>query len=135
LAADAELDGFVDGAATRLASFGKAVLAAAKAQVNRATLPPDADPRTAYTQFLSSLTRPGIEALLPQFEKLAAEKGLQELELRSGDHLGIARQEIRWTPTPHVSDSLPRSPDVTTCHQPTTSIWSYDRKAYVRNLK
>ncbi|MCZ4509540.1 enoyl-CoA hydratase-related protein [Streptomyces sp. ActVer] len=93
--ADAELDDFVDGAATRLASFGKAALAAAKARANRATLPPDADPRTACTQFLSSLTRPGIEAFLPRFEKLAAEKGLQEPEVRSGDRLGIARQESR----------------------------------------
>ncbi|WP_328835015.1 enoyl-CoA hydratase/isomerase family protein [Streptomyces europaeiscabiei] len=51
--ADAELDDFVDGVATRLASFDKAAPAAAKAQVNRATLPPDADLRAAYTQFLS----------------------------------------------------------------------------------
>lgn len=51
---DAELDSFVDGMATRLASFDKAALAAAKAQVNRATLPPDADLRAAYTQFLTS---------------------------------------------------------------------------------
>ncbi|MEV0738982.1 enoyl-CoA hydratase/isomerase family protein [Streptomyces sp. NPDC050549] len=93
--ADAELDDFVDGAATRLASFGKAALAAAKARANRATPPPDADPRTAYTQFLSSPTRPGIEAFLPRFEKPAAEKGPEELELRSGGHLGIARPKSR----------------------------------------
>ena len=35
--ADAELDRFVDGIAARLASFDKHALAAAKAQVNRAT--------------------------------------------------------------------------------------------------
>lgn len=93
--ADAELDGFVDGVATRLASFDKAALAAAKAQVNRATLPPDSDLRAAYTQFLSSLAWPGVQAFLPQFEKLAAEKGLEELELRLGDYLGIARRESR----------------------------------------
>ncbi|MEU0076236.1 enoyl-CoA hydratase/isomerase family protein [Streptomyces sp. NPDC006332] len=92
---DAELDGFVDGAATRLASFDKTALAAAKAQVNRATLPPDADLRAAYTEFLSSLTWPGVQAFLPRFEKLAAEKGPEELELRLGHYLGIARQESR----------------------------------------
>ena len=32
---DAELDGFVDGLASRLASFDKPALAAAKAQINR----------------------------------------------------------------------------------------------------
>ncbi|WP_327312433.1 enoyl-CoA hydratase/isomerase family protein [Streptomyces sp. NBC_01235] len=93
--ADAELDGFVDGVATRLASFDKAALAAAKAQVNRATLPPDADLRAAYTQFLSSLTWPGPQAFLPRFEKLLAEKGPEEVELHLGDYLGIARQESR----------------------------------------
>lgn len=57
-----------------LRGFGKAALAAANAQVNRATLPPDADLRAACMQFLSSLTWPGPQAFLPQFEKLAAER-------------------------------------------------------------
>ncbi|MDT0566278.1 enoyl-CoA hydratase/isomerase family protein [Streptomyces sp. DSM 3412] len=93
--ADAELDGFVDGVAKRLASFDKTALAAAKAQVDRATLPPDADLRAAYAEFLSSLTWPGVQAFLPRFEKLLAEKGHEEVELRLGDYLGIARQESR----------------------------------------
>ncbi|WP_405522901.1 enoyl-CoA hydratase/isomerase family protein [Streptomyces canus] len=90
--ADAELDDFVNGVATRLASFDKGALAAAKAQVNRATLPPEADLRAAYTEFLSSLTWPGVQEFLPHFEKLAAETGPEELELRLGHYLGIARQ-------------------------------------------
>ncbi|WP_405560054.1 enoyl-CoA hydratase/isomerase family protein [Streptomyces canus] len=93
--ADAELDDFVNGVATRLASFDKAALAAAKAQVNRATLPPDADLRAAYTEFLTSMTWPEVQAFLPRFEKLAAEKGPEELELRLGHYLGIARQQSR----------------------------------------
>ncbi|WP_405560466.1 enoyl-CoA hydratase/isomerase family protein [Streptomyces canus] len=93
--ADAELDDFVNGVATRLASFDKQALAAAKAQVNRATLPPDADLRAAYTQFLTSMTWPGVQEFLPQFAKLAAEKGPEELELRLGHYLGIARQQSR----------------------------------------
>lgn len=105
-AADAELDDFADGTATRPASFGRAVLAAVKAQANRATISPDTDPRTAYEQFLSSLTRQGIEAFLPRFGKLAAEEGLREPELRSGDRLGVARQESRSRPAPHGSGSL-----------------------------
>ncbi|WP_406213789.1 enoyl-CoA hydratase/isomerase family protein [Streptomyces canus] len=93
--ADAELDDFVNGVATRLASFDKAALAAAKAQVNRATLPPEADLRAAYTEFLSSMTWPGVQEFLPQFEKLAAETGPEELERRLGHYLGIARQQSR----------------------------------------
>ncbi|WP_030438383.1 enoyl-CoA hydratase/isomerase family protein [Actinoplanes subtropicus] len=93
--ADAELDGFVDSMAIRLASFDKTALAAAKAQVNRATLPPDADLRAAYTEFLGSLTWPGVQARAPQFEKVVAEKGLEEVELHLGDYLGGAPQESR----------------------------------------
>jgi hypothetical protein len=44
---DAELDGFVDTMAARLASFGREFLASARAVVNRAPLPPDADSSTS----------------------------------------------------------------------------------------
>ncbi|ULR48436.1 enoyl-CoA hydratase/isomerase family protein [Streptomyces deccanensis] len=91
--ADAELDGFVDGIASRLASFDKTALATAKAQVNRATLPPDADLLTAYSEFLGSLTWPGVQASAPLFEKILAEKGVEEVESRLGEYLGIARQQ------------------------------------------
>ena len=53
---DAELDQFVDKLASRLASFNKDVLAAAKAQVNRASLPPDADFFAAYSEYTRSLS-------------------------------------------------------------------------------
>ncbi|HST82526.1 MAG TPA: enoyl-CoA hydratase/isomerase family protein [Kineosporiaceae bacterium] len=90
---DADLDGFVDGLAARLASFDRAALAAAKAQVNRATLPPDADLETAYGEFLTSLTLPGFQARVPGFGKLAAEVGAEELELNLGKYLGLANQQ------------------------------------------
>src|SRR5437773_3838093 len=54
--ADKDLDSFVDAMASRLASFDKTALAAAKMQINRATLPPDADLQAAYTEFLASLS-------------------------------------------------------------------------------
>jgi enoyl-CoA hydratase/carnithine racemase len=90
---DAELDRFVDGVATRLASFDKTALAAAKAQVNRATLPPDADLKAAYAEYSNSLTWPEFQARLPAFGKLVAELGVNEVELRLGDYLGIAHQQ------------------------------------------
>lgn len=92
--ADAELDHFVEGVASRLASFDKAALATAKAQVNRASLPPDADLRAAYGEYVNSLTGPGFLARLPHVGKLLAEKGLDEVELRLGDYIGIVNQQI-----------------------------------------
>lgn len=90
---DAELDSFVDAMAARLASFDKTALAAAKAQINRATLPPDADLETAYGEFLASLTWPGFQARVPGFGKLTAELGAEEVELHLGKYLGLANQQ------------------------------------------
>jgi enoyl-CoA hydratase/carnithine racemase len=90
--ADAELDRFVDTMATRLASFDKPALAGAKAQVNRATLPPDADLRAAYSEYTDSLTWPGLQARRPRFGKIVAEKGVMEVERRLGHYIGVVNQ-------------------------------------------
>jgi enoyl-CoA hydratase/carnithine racemase len=90
---DTELDTFVDAMAARLASFDKTALAAAKAQINRATLPPDADLETAYGEFLNSLTWPGFQAWAPGFGKLTAELGADEVERHLDRHLGLANQQ------------------------------------------
>ena len=62
--ADAELDGFVDGIAARLASFDKQSLAAGKAQINRATLPPDADLYAAYAEYVKLADVAGLPGTL-----------------------------------------------------------------------
>ena len=90
---DAELDRFVNGVASRLASFDKAALAAAKAQVNRASLPPDADLLAAYKEFENSLTWQGYQARLPQLGKFIAEVGLDEMERRLGYYIGIGNRQ------------------------------------------
>jgi enoyl-CoA hydratase/carnithine racemase len=54
---DAELDGFVDELAGELAGLDRRVLAEAKALIDRATLPADADLITAYEAFFDSAAR------------------------------------------------------------------------------
>lgn len=88
---DAELDAFVEALSTRLASFDKQSLAGAKAQVNRATLPPDADLHAAYAEYSNSLTWPGFQAQRPRMGKLAAEHGPAELERRLGHYIGQSK--------------------------------------------
>ncbi|MCA0176516.1 MAG: enoyl-CoA hydratase/isomerase family protein [Proteobacteria bacterium] len=85
--ADAELDRYVDAVATRLASFDKAALMAAKAQVNRASLPPDGDLRAAYGEYSHALAWPGFQQRMPRLGKFVAEDGLA-VELQLGDYLG-----------------------------------------------
>lgn len=87
---DKELDAFVEALATRLSGFDKQSLAAAKAQVNRATLPPDADFLAAYSEYGQSLSWQGFRARAPRMAKLAAEHGVEELELRLGYYIGLA---------------------------------------------
>jgi len=89
---DAELDAFVEATANRLASFDRTALATAKAMVNRAWLPPDADLVTAYGQFTHSLTSPGFLERAAASAALVPQLGL-DLELRLGEYLGLANQQ------------------------------------------
>lgn len=84
---DDELDAFVDGISTRIASFDKTVVAAAKAQINRASLPPDADLSAAYAEYTRSLSAPAFQAGLARLGRHFARGGL-EVELRLGEYLG-----------------------------------------------
>jgi enoyl-CoA hydratase/carnithine racemase len=89
---DDELDAFVDAIASRLASFDRTSLASAKAMVNRAVLPPDADLITAYGEFAHSLTLPGFLTRAAGTQALAAQAGL-DFEYRLGEYIGIANQQ------------------------------------------
>ena len=84
---DAELDPFVEALAARLSGLDKQALAGAKRQVNRATLPDDADLLAAYAEYSASLAWPGFQARRPRIGKLVAEHG-SDVELRLGHYLG-----------------------------------------------
>ncbi len=85
------LDAFVDAIVARLASFDRTSLASAKAMVNRAVLPPDADLLAAYGEFAHSLTLPGFLSRAAGFQALFAEAGI-DVEYRLGEYIGIANQ-------------------------------------------
>ena len=88
---DSELDAFVDAIVARLASFDRASLASAKAMINRAVLPPDADLVKAYGEFARSLTLPGFLSRAAGFQAFADQVGL-DLEYRLGEYIGIANR-------------------------------------------
>jgi enoyl-CoA hydratase/carnithine racemase len=91
--ADAELDDFVNAIAARIASFDKASVLAAKAQINRATLPPEADLRTSWAEFSGSVTWPGFQARVPRLGKAIAEIGLDEIERNLGHYAGLVNEQ------------------------------------------
>lgn len=86
---DTEFELYVESLTRRLCGFDKQSLAAAKAQVNRATLPPDADLLAAYAEYNASLAWPGFNTRRPRMAKLTAEHGA-DVELRLGHYLGLA---------------------------------------------
>src|SRR6266851_3360877 len=79
---DAELDGFVDGLARRIASFDQRAIAAAKNLVNRVSLPSADRLLAAITSFETALTWPETQQRI----KALLKRGLQ----REGDF------EHRW---------------------------------------
>lgn len=89
---DSELDAFVGTVAARLASFDRTSLASAKAQINRASLPPDADLVAAYGEFAHSLTLPGFLTRAAGTQALAEQAGI-DFEYRLGHHIGVANQQ------------------------------------------
>jgi enoyl-CoA hydratase/carnithine racemase len=58
---DAELDGFVDALATRIASFDKWAIANTKRLVNAASLPPDVEIAAGWDACIASIARPAAQ--------------------------------------------------------------------------
>ncbi len=71
---DAELDGFVDALATRIASFDRAAIAETKKLIDLASMPPDAEMQPGWDAFIASVQRPAAQARV----KALVSKGLQQ---------------------------------------------------------
>ena len=83
---DAELDGFVDALATRIASFDKWAIANTKRLVDAASLPPDVEIRAGWDACMASIPRPAAQARI----KALFEKGFHkagDAEDRLGTYL------------------------------------------------
>jgi len=84
---DAELDGFVDSLASRIATFDKWAITTIKRLVNLASLPSDSDINAEWTAFIGSVQRPEAR----QKVKRLMDMGLQtlpDIEQRLGHFVG-----------------------------------------------
>ena len=84
---DAELDGFVDALAVRIASFDKQAIAETKRLVDVASLPSDADIRPEWEAFLAALNRPASQKRI----KALMDRGFHkpgDVENRLGYYVG-----------------------------------------------
>ena len=84
---DADLDGFVDALATRIASFDKHVITDTKRLINVASLPPDIEIESGWSACLASMARPATQQRI----KTLIERGFcqpGDAENRLGDFVG-----------------------------------------------
>jgi enoyl-CoA hydratase/carnithine racemase len=84
---DAELDGFVDALAMRIASFDKQAIADTKRLVDVASLPPDLEIQPEWDAFLASLGRPATQKRI----KALMQRGFHragDVENRLGFYVG-----------------------------------------------
>lgn len=84
---DAELDGFVEALAMRIASFDKDAIAETKRLVDIASLPPDAEIKPEWGAFLAALARPAAQSRI----KALMARGFHrpgDVETRLGFHVG-----------------------------------------------
>jgi enoyl-CoA hydratase/carnithine racemase len=84
---DADLDGFVDALATRIASFDKRAIIDTKRLVNAARLPPDVEIAAGWDACLASMARPAAQERI----KTLMERGFHkpgDAENRLGYYVG-----------------------------------------------
>src|SRR3954468_12588851 len=84
---DAELDGFVEALAMRIASFDKEAITETKRLVDVASLPPDVEIKPEWDAFLASLGRPASQSRI----KALMSRGFHragDVENRLGFHVG-----------------------------------------------
>jgi enoyl-CoA hydratase/carnithine racemase len=84
---DAELDGFVDALATRIASFDKQTIADTKRLLNVASLPPDIEIESGWNACVASMSRPATQQRI----KTLIDRGFckpGDAEDRLGDFVG-----------------------------------------------
>jgi len=84
---DADLDGFVDALATRIASFDRETIISAKRLVNVASLPPDIEIESGWHACIASMARPATQQRI----KALIERGFSkpgDAENQLGDFVG-----------------------------------------------
>jgi len=84
---DAELDGFVDKLARRIASFDKQAIAETKRLANIASLPPDSEIAPEWGAFLASLARPAAQNRIKKLMDQGFHKP-GDVETRLGHYVG-----------------------------------------------
>src|SRR5271169_4851664 len=92
---DAELDGFVQALATRIATFDKDAIRETKRLVDVASLPPDAEIAPEWDAFIASVKRPASQERISKLMQQGFHKP-GDVETRLGHYVGqLGRRDLR----------------------------------------
>ena len=91
---DAELNGFVDALATRIAGFDKDAIRETKRFIDVASLPPDSEIAPEWDAFLASVKRPAAQERIAKLMQLGFHKP-GDAETRLGHYVGELAGDIR----------------------------------------
>jgi enoyl-CoA hydratase/carnithine racemase len=92
---EAELDGFVDALATRIATFDKDAIRETKRLVDVASLPPDVEIAPEWDAFLASVKRPAVRERMSKLMQQGFHKP-GDVETRLGHYVGqLGRRDLR----------------------------------------
>lgn len=92
---DAQLDGFVEKMANRLATFDKTALITTKKQINNVALPKEAELINSYMEFTKSVSWPGLQQRMPLFGKMSQEVGTEKIENNMGYYIGEGNKQLQ----------------------------------------
>lgn len=92
---NAELEAFVDKLAARLATFDKTALVTVKQQLNLVAAPTETERLASYTEFLKSLSWPGLQLRIPVFGAMYGKIGVEKLEQNMGFYVGEGNKEVQ----------------------------------------
>jgi enoyl-CoA hydratase/carnithine racemase len=98
---DAELDGFVDALATRIATFDKDAIRETKRLVDVASLPPDIEIAPEWDAFLASVKRPAAQERISKLMRQGFHKP-GDVETRLGHYVGQLGNQGPGIPEPLV---------------------------------
>lgn len=92
---EAQLDGFVNKIASRLATFDKTALVTTKRQVNATAFPTEAELTSSYGEFTKSLAWPGLQPRMQLFGKVIQEMGPLKVENNMGYFIGEGNKQLQ----------------------------------------
>lgn len=91
---EAQLDGFVNKIASRLATFDKTALITTKRQITAITSPTEAELTSSFGEFTKSLAWPGLQQRMPLFGKVIQEMGPLKVENNMGYFIGEGNKQL-----------------------------------------